>query len=827
MIKDTQQVASRLSSIKRSAVLAGIIAIGAYTSACSPKSNDATSADAQAWLMPSAADEINLSWLKTPPQMQVFRSIDIHLEGFREDAAKLVFRSQQWGMLLDPRRLTIERFTLSDVDDPVDDTLDYTGMMSRWSTSELSLQAEVDGEIYRAVGGVLPESVTKGKASPIHIVESGPWFQHVAIYDLELVSSNGAKLPAKSWLEIRAWGDRSTFEWFVEPEDSAQADLSIQLQADALGVNQSAQTQGQHVVLALSLDDASVAPIAAPVPIEIEVVARNEYTPSDPTVAYSEVSSAWEVTIPKQDWKNDTGASFNEAYLDRLSRFDLNLQNPTDQPQELSLRFIHDYHPIAGYVPMLLDAGGQQTGIPIQNSKNWHSLPNQPYPYEGTWINQTARLTLEPHADVDLQYAIVHAQWQGVPASSAAQLSLVGWGYNGFWTQMALGSWGETLCIQPGRSMRRAFITDVRPFEMRSNNGLKYDWTTNVGGGDIAKIVDAEGKLISWEGAVREFEMIGPNLSHVRVYERSEDEKMRLQIDTYLPRSASINRSYFKVQLEVLEDVAFSEFALFQLGSDYYNEVESRQIAWGDESGLTETASPPAAEWGRVMKPLPLLGAQPWVSLFDNAPDTERRGRGTRGMVVRDFKASLSGQTLTQPWLLSERTMTFLNAELTLDPELKTFKAGDRIEFTVELDVFPLTAESYYGSDAGLRARLAESADSWELTAFEARHQQLKIDGQAQVFPATVAVQPTAKSQQFTVESHASMDTVRITGLSQPGSWQLTEQFNGESLDLGTRFSVEKDPQINYDPATQTWSVVLSLIFPEGATKRTFTVQQL
>ncbi len=71
------------------------------------------------------------------------------------------------------------------------------------------------------------------------------------------------------------------------------------------------------------------------------------------------------------------------------------------------------------------------------------------------------------------------------------------------------------------------------------------------------------------------------------------------------------------------------------------------------------------------------------------------------------------------------------------------------------------------------------------------------------------------------------MDIVCITGLSQPGTRQLTELLNGESLELGARFAVERDPQVNYDVATQACTVVLSLVFPEGGTKRTFSVKQL
>ena len=115
---------------------------------------------------------------------------------------------------------------------------------------------------------------------------------------------------------------------------------------------------------------------------------------------------------------------------------------------------------------LILSCKSTQVTIPIYNIPNDYTsgryekdMDNNFNPYEGTWINITTRLTLEPHASLDWEYAVAHAQWQGLPASSAAQLSLVGWGFNGFWTQMALGSWGETLCLQPGRTMRRAFET--------------------------------------------------------------------------------------------------------------------------------------------------------------------------------------------------------------------------------------------------------------------------------------------------------------------------------------------------------------------------------
>ncbi|KRP37222.1 MAG: hypothetical protein ABS34_03770 [Opitutaceae bacterium BACL24 MAG-120322-bin51] len=779
--------------------------------------NEAT---ALPWHMPQQADAIHLTWVKGPPQLQAFNQIDQHLAGFREDDAVLAFRSEQWGMLLDPRQMTIERLTVTKTADVVLELLDWSKMQQTWALSQLELSAEVDGKVYHAVAGPIPPLKDDYSYSPIHIVESGDWFQHVAIYDLELLDADGAKLPAKVWLEIRAWGDRCLFEWCVEPENGKSLELQVGLKSQSLQSAEFAKATGTRVQLGLDFSDESIRPIVVDdQSVQISAVATDTFALGQPKIEYSAVNDAWEVILPKLDWPNKNVAAYNSDLLDRISHYDLKLANTTDAPRDVCLRFIHDYHPATGYVPMLLDTAGKQTGLPLQNSKNWHDF--RPHPYYGMWFNITARLTLAPNANVDFKYIVAHAQWQGVPASSAAQLSLVGWGYNGFWTEMALGSWGESVCIQAGRTMRRAFITDVRPFDVIGRNGLPYDWTSNVGGGDIGKIVDDQGKLITWQGSVREFAMIGPNLSHVRVTERSAKDRMRLQIDSYLPRSNSINRSYFKVKLEVIETVAFNELALFQLGSDYYNEMESTKIAWGNLNGLSGEVSPAAAQWGTVMEPVQLSGEQPWVSLHANAPEPKAGGRAVRGIVIRDYRAELGGKVYDAPWIASARTKKRLNAELVLPPEIKQLKAGDTVEFTVEMDILPFSADAYCGADAALKQRLEATPDSWQLTAFEAQHQQVRINGKAQAFPATYAL-TAARQQTFTVSSHSKMDTVCVTGLANPDSWKLEELVEGKSVPLGERFKVEAQPQITYVPETGTWTAVLSLVFPEGSHERSF-----
>lgn len=789
------------------------------TLSCAPHAK--SKGEALSWSMPDQSQAIHLNWVQGPPALQAFLPIDEHLAGYRSEDAVLALRSEQWGMRFDPRKMQLDRMVLEDTPDAVAELLHHKAMEDDWVESRLDLVASVDGVEYRPVGGPIPPLSEDHSYAPVRLVESGDWYQHFGVWDLELVAATGEKLAAKSWFEVRAWGDRCLLQWFVELESGAPAELSMDLQ---LGEQkQIAQQTGERVELRLDLSGDVIQPIGGDErKLIASVVSKNDFSLKAPSIRYSEDSDAWEVNLPELDWPSKNVAAYNEDLLDRISRYDVKLENPTDEPREVSLRFRHDNLPVTGYVPMILDAKGQQTGLPVQNSKNWHNFREARY--DGLWGNTTTRLTLAPRAVVDLEYIVAHAQWQGVPASSAGQLSLIGWGFDGFWTQMALGAWGESVCIQPGRTMRRSFITDVRPFDVIGRNGLPYDWTSNVGGGDIAKVVGADGKLITWLGAVREFEKIGPNLSHVRVTERSADNRMRLTIDTYLPRSNSINRSYFKVKLEALEDVAFQELALFQLGSDYYNELESNVIAWGNREGLLGQASPPQAEWGRVMEPVELPGEQAWVSLHANAAEPTAEGRGVRGLVIRDYRAALGGKVYQAPHLASARTRHRLNAELVLPPEVRTLKAGDIVEFTVEMHVLPLSAEAYSGGDDSLKARLEATPDSWELTAYEARHQTVQLDGQPQVFPASYAVTEDRR-QSLTIRSQSRMDTLCLTGLASPDAWQIVEQVEGAEVPLGGRFPVEAEPQLSYRPESQTWTAVLSLVFPEGSQERTFVLE--
>lgn len=785
------------------------------------------------WHMPSAADMVSLSWVNGPPVVQGWRPEDRRFSTFQDDHAFLALRSGTWGMLLDPRKLKIERLAFDKVR-----TLDgapnaLAAMRAQWLPAELDLRATVDGKVYRPTGG--PVDNRKPATMPVRIVESGDFFQHIAIYDLELLDDAGNKLEAKSHLEIRAWGDRCLFEWHVEPVAETDAKLSASLGLPGTDQQQTMATSDKMVRLGVRFTSGKLLPAGEKRDgITISAQTLDDFTVREPTISYSPVTDAWEVRIANQKgWPLDQGPQddiplYLPELLDRVSRSALQIENSSQEPRTIRLRLIHLYHPISGYVPMILRADGHQTGLPLQSSKNWHVKPGMPLPYDNAWINVSTLLRLEPGAKVDLLYDTIHAHWQGVPASSAAQLSLIGYDFNGFWVQMALGSWGETLCVQPGRTMRRSFITDVRPFLMRGPSGLTHDWTPNFGGGDIGKIIDSEGQVLMWQDTMTEYRMIGPNLSHVKVTEILEGGSMRMSIDSYLPRSNSAARSYFKVKLEALEDCKFKELALFQLGSDYYNEVKARTLSWGNGSERTGSANPPLLEgnkWGRVMQPIALQGETPWVALHGVAYKNGAPVAPVRSFAVRNYSAVLSGEQHTTPHVAAARRGGgALNAELVLPENIEQLRKGDRIEFLVQMTVFPPSAKSYYGTSKALRRGLETTPDSWELAAHEAAHQALHINGELHPFPATLP-SPSDTNLQFTVQSQSEMDTIQLTGLPEPSLWQLGELIDGKFTTLGERFPEEAKPQLNYDPASQTWTVVLSLVFPQAISQRTFVLR--
>ena len=171
-------------------VLAGLlwIALPAQAGTSITHRSPAGPASHSGWSMPQQADTIRLSWIDGPPQLDAHMPVDAHLTGFREEAARLAFRSGRWGLLLDPVNLKLERFTLDRVADLSAELLDRPSV-GQWPSAGLELSATINGNSYRVEGARIDRAAQSRDQSPVHFVESGDWFQHIVVHDLNLIDA--------------------------------------------------------------------------------------------------------------------------------------------------------------------------------------------------------------------------------------------------------------------------------------------------------------------------------------------------------------------------------------------------------------------------------------------------------------------------------------------------------------------------------------------------------------------------------------------------------------------------------------------------------------
>jgi hypothetical protein len=657
---------------------------------------------------------------------------------------------------------------------------------------------------------------------PVRVIESGRFFQKFALHDLEFRDAAGRRLAGASWLEISAWPDRLGLTLVVRPEESlpeARAFLRLETAGgrDASWTEAAADWDAaveRRATLTLAADGSARAP-GAPDGVAVRVGADDPR--GGATVRWNAEEGCHEVALRAAPWPQPAEGMYPEKMLDAWETCGVTVENRTAVPQRIALNF--DYSPvksITGYVPMVIDDGGEPTGIPVQISKNWHVAGSgRVLPYAGQWMHGRTWLNVEPHARLAVRYGTAFARWGGVPAASLAQLSLVGWGHNGFWEQFALGAFGESFCFQPARVMRRALLTDFRPlFQQGFGRGDRWSWTSNLGGGDTMVRFDPQGRYVPFRRNVTRHASSGPNLAHLDYEELAADGAVRSRVEVWLPRTDDAVRVYLKVRYEVRRRVEFARLALFQLGADHYNDTASPRVAWGDAEGLAGEEQPGPGTAG-----LPRWegrGEAPWVSLHGQPrADFDRAGQGTRGLVVREWRATLGGRPVPAPWFSAARSRnadTTLGVDLVPPPGLAVLEAGDEVEMLLELIALPLTVERYHGPDRALRTALAGGANTWRPVHREARFNRPEIAtgaGTAKGFPLTV---PYAGDETvFTLRGGLGWIPLRLSGLPGPEGPELFRRGAG-----GLERITQGDPerafwQTDYDAAAERWRITYNL----------------
>jgi len=670
--------------------------------------------------------------------------------------------------------------------------------------SQLSLEVHANGRAYTCVGRQQPADHT---LFPVRFVEYGRFFQHVSINGLILADREGHRLDADCRLEIASWPDRLNMICYVNGKTLTPD--KIILRAGVKMSDNVLREQDESVVVLPLIEPGTGAAL------EDVTVAAGENTTIH--VTHSDTVGAHVITIRDPTWSNQSGTYYPAEHLDRLDKWPITLRN--DSAETRVFRLVFDTRPrnITGFTPMILDSKGRPTGIPVQISKNWHRGKTT-LRYQGSWVHGSTVIRVPPRSVRSYQYAIAYARWGGVPAASHAQLSLIGWGHNMFWDECAIGSFGESICYEPGRTQRRSFITDVRPLMVLGKNGKEWGWTGNVGGGDFLVYFDGNGKYVPMIKTRGRYYSYGPNLTKVSYDEMSQDSAIKATYTVGLARTDDYVRVYQTIRYDVLKPVAFSRLAFCQMPSDYYNDMKYRKTAIGNVDGMTSEWSVRTGSWQYDRQSVPMPGRQPWVSLHDVLPD-EKVTQAARGLIVRKWNAVLGSKTCSEPHLSTYMTEWHRNnfrvvAELSPPPGPKSLKPGDYVDTDIELVVLPSKAGIYYGSNESLIAALDRDANTWKMVHREAAGNDLTIqmkEGKlVRSYPVEVSVSGRQRAQ-FAVSGGVGYVPVTFTGLEDYRDPKLYRVLNEKMTAEDQSVNGNDFWQTDYDTVSGTWSITYNI----------------
>jgi hypothetical protein len=619
---------------------------------------------------------------------------------------------------------------------------------------------------------------------PVRFVESGRFFQRVVIEGLTFADAEGKAFNGTARLEINVWPDRLAFR--LESESEAV----MELRHGGKKVSDS-----RSVLLELLTSDSKAV-------VESELA-----------VTRDEALGCHRLALPEKPWSNAGGTYYPEEHLDRIDRWRVTLRNDADEPTVARLMFTQAKHlPITGFTPMLCELDGTPTGIPVQLSKNWHIRAEKGrLPHDGQWFHGFAWVRVPAKTKREFVFQMVHARYGGVCAASHAQLCLIGWGHNQFWDQAAVGSFGESICFEPGRVQRRCFITDVRPLMTLpvEAKAKRWGWAENCGGGDFLMWKDAQGRYQEMKGTRTDYRAQGPCLTDVSYTEESSGGEIAACMDVSVPAANDHLRTFLRLRYDVRKPVRWQRLAFFQLGADFYNDVPARRVAIGDVTGLREEWEPRRAKDEYDRASLPFAGEGAWLSVHGVEREALKKGHAmaSRGLIVRSWRAVLGGKSA------APHVSTFCNewgkgnhktsVELSPPPGLTELQPGDFVEAELELVVFPADAAAYYGPDNALRDFLTREADTWRPVHREAKGNALQPIAKRGVITKSYPLVITADDEQ-----HAQ---VTIKG----GLGHVPVTFAGLKSPKGHRVLVDGQPvthwQTDWNAVTQRWQIVCNM----------------
>ncbi len=523
--------------------------------------------------------------------------------------------------------------------------------------------------------------------------------------------------------------------------------------------------------------EAMLSPLAA---ADITASATGPVTGIQP-VHYDPVTGEYRILTPS---KNN--------HYSQVERILLHLANPSAIPRTLRLHFYKDStlgggFSITGMSPLLRDLNGLPIALPVQISKNWHVNPS--------WFSGLTMLSLDPDQQVDLEYDLTYAYWgkrdmeNPLPAVSHAHLCLEGYGGNQQWDQLAIGSFGESICYDPDVNLKRAMGDDIRPLMVRSMDAKspQWTWTNNVGGLDfLVYYKNNQKQFLSRQKTL--FSRYCPVLTDVTYAGETPDGAVQSRIRTQTWRTDDYVRGLYTIRYDVVAPVDnLTRLAFFQMGADGYNTNPFDKFARGSLAGLEETwdASTTRGGWTYHRRGIELTGEQPWFAMYEyGVPEKNAGAWANRGVIIRSWKARLGGVECPHPFYSVYGTVdgNVPSALVELSPPegLTRLTAGDFVEAVVEMMVVPQFAADYYGPNQNLSALLNAHPDSWEPVLREAQSNNLIVTAFGGSVERTLPVEIRTENGiqvRFSITGGVGFVPVTIRGVRRQGPFQLKHKL--------------------------------------------------
>ena len=542
------------------------------------------------------------------------------------------------------------------------------------------------------------------------------WNRPLSGGEIRAHAQNPGVIPSREGLVLDENFDAGTFE----KPDWRDATVRLSFKGDSRAWEVEQQVAGAWKML----EEKSFTLNCDLAPAKTDAVSIKVTTPDNQSfpVSFDKQMNCFMSTVQGLKRPKDFGQNGGRKYDDFLLEVSNSGSKRKTVPFLLNFR---DGYGITGNVPILCDENGVPTGIPVQLSKNWHyGAYKLPY-------------VMLPAGPGTTRYILrtVYGFYGTLPSASHAQLSLIGYGGNGRWDQLAIGGWGETICFDIGMSLTDRTVTDIRGLMLRSGaDGTKWGWTDAGHGADWLGMHDSNGRKLLFNDLKTAYMAHGPCLTDVRYdgyYGAERQVDLKAQIQTL--RTDDYMRTFQNLEYGFLKSVSAAKGFFYHLSSH----AITPKVVYGNRAGVIADIDVPAtAKTGDMLADrLPLSGEGPWWIAFPNATlghEQEGVATGARALIVRSYEANVSGAEQQSPALSlivedKGEGKKGVACNLVGPRGVTEFKSGDQVRFEMELMTHPRIADDYYGDNQAFIKHLRENPRSWKTVYREAIGNDLAV----------------------------------------------------------------------------------------------------